>query len=114
MIRGDLSDLDLSDCAHLKEIDFSFNAITAIHASLLCLPSLHRLALKQNKITTIHFQNDDQCNSHLIDLYFGQNKLSNFPFDKIKFPLLKLLDLKANNLNKISGDVARCTELERL
>ena len=92
-ISGDLDHINFSKCVKLREFDASNNKITSIHSSLFYLPVLHRLALRQNKITKINVdqmdqKQDDYKESNLAELYLGNNDLSSIPFNKLRLNAL--------------------------
>eukprot|EP01083_Nonionella_stella_P101431 287534_1 len=103
-----------SRCTKLKELDLSNNRITSISSCLFYLPALHRLAFTQNKISCIRIS-DSNNNSQLADLYLGHNELVEFPFNALRLSSLKLLNLRANQLNQITKHISECcVHLERL
>lgn len=112
-IAGPLVHIDFSKCQRLKECDLSNNRITAISSSMFLMPSLHRLSLRQNQISEIRTQQNEEKEdkSHLIDLYLGSNRISHCPCDRslgVTFPALKLLDLSSNRLDAINPDITSC------
>jgi Leucine-rich repeat (LRR) protein len=99
----------IGTCRRLRELRVARNALSALPVSLRELPALAILDCRQNAINDFPFMP-----SQITEAYFGYNRLTTVPGERVARPSLATLDVCSNALVEVPEALRACALLATL